>query len=204
MQKGLGALIAILSAFIFTSCQKEISGLLEDTNTQQKIELEGNYKFVSVEANTNVSNEITDGSDVLKAVTVTAYRSQNNAGTVKLDATTLTLTGVTYSIDTTLKVYNYLNGTLTDSLESPLQVTLPPSNFSNSFNRVSNDSLYFPSGFIMVNNTPLPSTGAGVKLHTAGNLLYMDLTQSQEGIQDQGIPVHVIVRIKLRLTLQKT
>jgi hypothetical protein len=203
MQKGLGTLVAISSALIFTACQKEISGPQDNTSTQQKIDLEGNYKFVALEANINVSNEITDGSDVLKVITVTDYRSQNNAGTVKLDPTTITLTDITYSIDTTFKVYNYLNGALTDSLESPLQITVPSSSYSSSFNRISNDSLYFPSGFITLNNTPLPSTGAGVKLHTAGNLLYMNLNQSQEGVQDQGIPVHVTFNLKMRLTLQK-
>lgn len=204
MRKGLSTLLTIATLFVLASCQKEVTGQLESSGQKGDSSFEGNYKFESLEAHTKVANSVLDGTDIDKTVTVSDYITKNNTGTVKIDASTMTSSNFSYEIDTVMTSILYINNVMIDSASMPLQLKVPMMNNTSSYQKVTSDSLYFPNGFIITNNATFTTTGIGVKLRQAGNKLYMDMTHSDNFIQDvQGEQVHTAQTIKATITLQR-
>jgi uncharacterized protein YbbC (DUF1343 family) len=166
----LFVLFSLLS-ILFISCQKEIDGV-ESPSTQNK--LQGEYKLISIEANTIATQELTLGSEVEKLVVISHYITKENKGTIKFDATTLSSINMSYSIDTVAKGYLYASGILIDSLEIPVQFALPPSNTSSPYKMVGADSIYFSGGAAVIGNEPSQQgIPGGAKLKFDGDKLYM-------------------------------
>ncbi len=112
-------LLSILTVLFFVSCQKEISDVQAPANQNNLL---GNYKFISMEANTRATQELTLGGDVEKTITVSHYITNDNTGTVTFDATSFISKDLAYSIDAVAKGYIYTNGTLVDSVELPFNI----------------------------------------------------------------------------------
>ena len=110
------------------SCQKEksdepLNGTGDAVSTGSE---KGTWKFISTFASTSESVVYNDGIKDVKTVTIWEYTTENNAGTIKFDASKITSTGLTYSVDGIAEAYLYLNGSLADSLEFPFAATIPP------------------------------------------------------------------------------
>ncbi|HXL56095.1 MAG TPA: hypothetical protein VN958_07555, partial [Chitinophagaceae bacterium] len=87
----IGLCCAFVSLFFF-SCQKDVSGVPDSD-----INILGNWKFVSMDVSTNSTIEYTDALGSLKTITTSNYTTENNTGNVKIDASTMSLTNVSYS-----------------------------------------------------------------------------------------------------------
>ena len=186
---------SVLVLILLVSCKKEVSN--------QTANIQGNYKFVSLVGHTkNISRTSTTG-DNFESTTYTDYISQNNTGTVKIDASTITSQNLAYSVDTTMTSYVNDNGTR-DTVQFPFVITMPPSNGTTNYKSVTADSIYCPSGSIFMNGTSQATLPTGVKLKTDGNKLYMTFQGSQTNTQNiQGQSIYMYTEVKSTITLQK-
>src|SRR5580658_2409718 len=82
----------------------------------------GTYTFVNMNAQTQVT--ASEGSGIT-AVSVANYITQNNTGTIKFTVDSMAVTGVGYSVDTTVITSFYLNGTLYAADTTAFTATLP-------------------------------------------------------------------------------
>ena len=197
------------------SCQKELSGdgitnsggptpadtIPNTTNTEV-----GSWKFISVSGTIAQTAEFSQAGSSIKGVTNSSFTSQNNAGTVTFDSTTMTASGVTLSVNTSAKTYLYMNGTLFDSLQTPLNQTVPPQNASSGYKKTGADSLYFQNGGFLnvLTGGLLPSAPSGCKITFVANIMKMTIVYDTVTTQDyQGIPAKVTMHAVLVATLQK-
>ena len=129
----------LLSTFIlFAACKK-------DNTSSGNSAIGGTYKFKYISAKT--SSSIT-GSLGDKTVTTSDYTTTNNGGTVTFSNGTLTAAGLTYTVDTEAKLYEYDGTNLLDSTSFPFTFTLQQSTSSGSYKLIGSDSIYFPQGGI--------------------------------------------------------
>jgi len=191
-------LSALFISLSFISCQKEISAdllsskeqLPDDPLTAPDSSIQGNYKFLYMTVSSNAANEASSGDEVDKTVTVSQYTTINNAGTIKFDANTMSSSNLAYDINTIAKGYIYANGTLIDSVDTPLQYSAPVSSSRISYRMVGSDSLYCSSGSMFLSNTTQATNPIGVKLQVGGNKLYMTMRQNQSTTQNvQGVNI---------------
>ena len=113
MKKFLLVSNTILITVLFLSCKKN-SNSPSPTNA-----IIGTWNFISMNATTSVILQSTQGAQTQKTVTTSSYTTQNNTGTIVIDASTMKTNNLSYSVNTTAKSYVYQNNVLRDSLESP-------------------------------------------------------------------------------------
>lgn len=134
MIKHLLSSLAIIA--MLASCKKDKT----DNNTSG---IEGTYKFKYLSAQT--SSTVT-GSYGDKVVTLSDYTTQNNQGTVVFNNTTLSATGLAYSVNSLATYYLYDGPDLIDSSDYPILFNLPSTSSTAAYKLIGADSIYFPQG----------------------------------------------------------
>jgi hypothetical protein len=176
---------------LFTSCTKEESLPEDNPETVTLDKLKGNYDFLVLIAKTNVTVEATDGIRTDKMVSISDYVTKNNGGSVAIDASKFTSTGIKYSIDTTVTGYLYTGGVLDETTEAPFQFTAPPLNSVAPFRLAGTDSLYFSAGFVTApsgDGQGLPSQESRARFVFSGDTLIMYQEHySKSTVQDVGL-----------------
>jgi hypothetical protein len=198
------SILLFLSTGIFlASCQKEASFEVNGNGngngpggggsggSGNTTDITGNYDFVGISAHT-VSTVIIDAAgDELKTISTSDYASDNNAGTVTITSNQMNVTGIAYSISSTVNGKTYLNNSLISDIDAPFDVTVPPSSSNSTYTRISNDSIRVSGGF---GSTPDPSGAAptgpvGVKLSWSGDTLLLKIhTTISQTISQGGVP----------------
>lgn len=132
-------------------------------------------------ADVETSLFVSDGGYSEKEVISYLYHSKNNTGTVKIDASKFTMSGVGYSVDTTMTIDFYENEILVDSYEDQIQTVIPPYSASVPYKAIGTDSIYFSLGFISFNPdaTPISTTPIGYKVSWAGDTLILKTLYSE-------------------------
>lgn len=199
--------IAIAFIGIFTiACQKELSidSLLGNGGGSTN-SVVGKWKFINVDAKTESIVEVTDGIDTEKSISLSNYTSTNNKGTITFDATTMNSSGLGYDVNTLVKVYLYLNGTLEDSLESPFSFSVPLSNGTSTYKQINSDSLYFENGgFVFQGGATQSSQPGGARIKFEGNRLLMTSSSIQTTSEiNAGITQKLTNKITAIFTLEK-
>jgi hypothetical protein len=197
------------------SCQKEIHSdavtppgggpTPADTIPNKNTEV-GSWKFMSLQGVVAQTAEFTQAAQSVKAISNSNFTSQNNAGTITFDSVTMTATGVTLTVNTTAKTLVYINGALLDSLQSPLNQTLPAQDASSGYQKIGTDSLNFQNGGFLdvLTGGMLPSAPTGCKLTFEGNTMKMTVVYDTVTTQDyQGIPAKLTIHGVLVAILQK-
>lgn len=209
-------LFIIVTGLFITSCQKEVStegptppaggplpadSIGSGTNTET-----GNWKFISLSGTLGTIAESLQFGGAAKMVSSTAFTSQNNGGTITFDNSKMTASGITMSVNTSANTYVYVNGFLVDSVQTPLNQTLPSQNASSDYTKIGADSLHFQDGGFLnaLTGGLLPDTPTGCKLKFEGNLMKMLMIFHTVTTQDiQGVPAKVTVHAELLATLRK-
>ena len=166
----------------------------------------GTWKVISMHGITSSTAEYTLSGENIKSVTLSDFTTIDNGGTVKFDGSTMTGTGVTYSVDDSYTGYFYTNNVLDDTLEMPLQYTIPPTNSTASYKKIKSDSIYVQSGaFTIVGSSgATPSSAGGYKLAWNGDQMTMTAVFDDSQIQfTQGVSVKMSQHAVQILTLQK-
>ena len=212
MLKLTTALSALFLSLFFISCQKEISGDLPQNPTEQEPptpdtpvgDIQGNYKFISVTQTSDVTQQITSGSDVAKTVTIAAFTSTNNTGTLKIGVTTMTTNNMSYTANMVAKVYTYSNGSLLDSTDMPFAFNIPPSSGTVSYKMIGSDSIYFSSGTMLMSDIMQPTHPIGARLKVEGDKLYITQNVNLSTTQNvQGATIFSVSKAIDVITLQK-
>jgi len=176
-------------------------GSTNGSNTEK-----GTWKVISMHGITSSTAEYTLSGENIKSVTLSDFTTIDNGGTVKFDGSTMTGTGVTYSVDDSYTGYFYTNNVLDDTLEMPLQYTIPPTNSTASYKKIKSDSIYVQSGaFTIVGSSgATPSSAGGYKLAWNGDQMTMTAVFDDSQIQfTQGVSVKMSQHAVQILTLQK-
>jgi hypothetical protein len=169
-----------LSSSVFLiSCKKDSSDTSGSNN------LKGTYKFVSVTASTISTQIVTDGTTVDKSVTYSDYTTKNNTGTLVIDDKNITSTDLSYSVDTTARVFLYEDDVLVDSFEDEFQIDVPASSATSGYKVVGNDSIYVTSGSMFFNGTNSSTDPAGIKYKIEGDKLHIYGGKTQTTQQNQ-------------------
>jgi hypothetical protein len=199
-------LIASLVMIVMVSCSKEKSvDSLDAKGSGGKTEV-GTWKVFSMRGITSETIEYNDGFDDIKTVTTSDYTTDNNGGTIKFDGSTMTGTGITYSVDDIAKAYFYTNGTLEDSLEFPFAATIPPTNSKASYKKIGTDSIYVQAGvFSSVTSAGTsPSNAGGYKLAFDGDKMTMSAVADQSKVEsNMGVSQRTTIHAVQIITLQK-
>jgi hypothetical protein len=154
-------------------------------------------------ATTNTTAEATQSGESDKSVTTSSYTTENNTGTMTIDASTMTSNNISYTVNTTAKAYMYQNNVLIDSLEVPFNFTAPPSSGSVNYRFVTSDSIYSDQGSLFMNGVTQNTIPSGARIKLENDILY--LTQTVHQVMEQnnsGIAVKTdesgVVVIKLK------
>ncbi len=193
MKKISFSLLSFAVILLMVSCKKDGS------STSSSIS--GTYKFVSIQANTQSTVQYFDGSDYYKTITNSTYTSTKNGGTVAFSGSTVTGTGLTYTISDTAMGYYYINNVLTDSIPFPMDLTIPPTSSVSNYQVIGQDSIYFSGGSFLggsgMGNTP--SVPSGGKFTLSNGTLSITLNAVRDTtISNAGIPMqeHQVVNVK--------
>jgi hypothetical protein len=191
--------------FIFTSCKKDSGGSNNSPDA-----LSGTWKFTSLTAQTEVTDEYNVSGDDFKYVTTSNYASENNVGTIAFSGGTATSTAVSYSVDTSVYVASYENNVFIENDTSAFQVTIPSSSSTATYKIIGTDSVFFANGFVtstdLTGGAPQPATPIGYKFNISGSILTMTSAIIKDSTQNVGggiiAQVHQAATLSVTLTKQ--
>jgi hypothetical protein len=190
---------------IFASCKKDSGGSNSSPDA-----LSGTWKFTSLNAQTEVTDEYNVSGDDFKYVTTSNYNSENTAGTITFSGGTATSTAVSYSVDTLVYVTSYENNVFMETDTTPLSVTIPSASSVATYKIIGTDSVFFANGFVtstdLTGGAPHPATPIGYKFHITGNVLTMSSAIVKDTAQGVGggilAQVHENANLNVILTKQ--
>lgn len=195
MKKHLLGSLAII--VMLASCKKD------DPQTTNSASIEGSYKLKYITAKTNAT--VLSGDE--KSVAISDYTTTDNQGTITFNNSTLTATGLSYSVNTNAKGYLYFGGDLVDSFSYPFSFALPPSNSAAPYQLIGTDSIYFPQGSVTSGIDGMGSTQSapgGGRYSFAGNLLTITQHVTKDStINDSGETAHLTETGLASIVLEK-
>lgn len=197
-------LIAVAILFI-TSCQKEIEPFDDSGSTGTGTSISGTWNFVSLNGNTQSTQEYNESGTDYKTITYSNYTTINNTGTITFNDSTFNSANIGYYISSLLNGYDYENGVLVDSTQMPFSITIDSSNSTGKYELIGSDSIYFPQGsFVSVSGSQVQAEPSGAKYTLSGNTLTITQMVSKDTTQDiLGIPYHTIEAGTFVISLQK-
>ena len=188
----------LLSAIVLlAACKKDKS----NNNTAA---IDGTYKlkYISAKTNSTITGSLGD-----KAVTTSDYTTTNNGGTIAFSNGMLTATGLTYTVDTEAKLYEYDGTDLLDSASFPFSFTLPASNSSGTYKLIGSDSVYFPQGGITAavdGNGYYQSGASGGRYSFNGTLLTITQNATKDStFQDSGETYNMVESALASIVMEK-
>ena len=136
--------LTVCSIFIFLalcSCKKHVYN-----ETRYYNRLIGSWNFISIDAQTQSSQDFKLGELNQRSEAQLNYITENNSGTIIFGDSVITALNLTYTISSEIKTYNYKNGILADSSTVPYDITFFEPQSYCKYKLISNDSISFPKG----------------------------------------------------------
>jgi hypothetical protein len=209
MRNSLFALLGSL-AVLAVSCQKEVD--YQDlggnnpgtgnpgTGNPSNNSIIGDWKFKKMIINIQTVGEVTMSGTSQKTVGKMNFATTNETGTLKIDATTLTASGVGYSVNSSMMMSMYVNGMLLSESPIPFQITQPPTDGSSPYTKIGTDSLVAESQLIKMDYPGIPDLTEpadikhGLKVSWLGDTLVLTERVNQEMVDNSlGIPMKSVV-----------
>lgn len=201
MKRNFILLTAVVFLFAIVSCQKEIENT---TITSSVDDITGTWKFISFNAKTVATIEATTGGTTTKTVTTSDYTSEDNQGTVTIDAQNISYDNLSYNIKTIAHGTMYENGVKIDTFSMPIQASIPPSSSKTAYTRVGADSLYFPGGSSLINGVTQTTQQTGAKIKKEQDKLFIIQRVNQTSTDNiQGQVATTNEQAEVTVTLQK-
>jgi hypothetical protein len=214
MKKTISLLLIFAATCLLFSCQKELdeittitpppdNGGNEGGDTANSII--GNWNFVSITAETESTSEVNFPNIQQNTTAFLNYTTTNNAGIVVINDSEMNINGLAYTVSSTIKTYTYKNGVLSDSLETPFNITYPPTESSCIYKLIGTDSIFFPkNGFTNIAASKLKTTPPAAKINFRGDTLTFNQTIYKDTIQTaSGIDYHIIQKGNAVITMVK-
>ena len=162
-------------------CQKEVDLQNGGGGGTTPKDITGNYKFVSITANTKATVIAGTGTAQEKLITTSNYTTTNNVGTISISSTDFTSTGVGYTAAGVATNEYYLGGALVQTIDVPFDEDIPPTSDNTKYKRINNDSIYFDDGDPTGASVPI-----GARISWAGDTLIMKMAFSITSTEDLG------------------
>jgi hypothetical protein len=200
-----------IPTLIFTACQKELGySVPSSTNNNNNNGTTGNsitgiWNFLSMQATTQTTGTFNLSGVNEKTISTSDYTTANNTGTLVIGDSIITMSNLSYTVESTVKEYTYENNVLIDSSESPFSFSMPVSNSSGKHKLIGSDSIYFPEGSIMtVSGISSTSQPSGAKLNISGNTMKIIQTVYADTTEDvDGASYHLIETATATMSFQK-
>jgi len=183
MRSKLLLVVLVASVVVILSCHKSNSGGAGGP-------LPGTYQFSHIVWQRQSTNETSSAGTDEKQVSITNYTTTQNTGTFVFTRDSISLKGVSYAANSTVKVYDYENGALSDSFATPFTISSPVINETAKYNIIGTDSIHFEGGTLVSaggsSGTTTPSGGhfsiRGDSLFIVSNVNYSAPPQSAGGV----------------------
>lgn len=141
----------------------------------------GNWNFLYIKANASS----TGSAAGLTYVTTASFTTVNNAGKATFTNTSMELTGVTYSINTTATTAVYQGTTLVTTQSQPFTQAIPATSDTAAYRVIGTDSIYFPNG------SPVPGATNGGRFAIHSDTLSIAISAVVPGPNPPGLPVNL-------------
>ena len=162
-------LFAALASILF-SCKKHYYN--ETRIIRVGSPIAGVWDFKSMDAQTQSSDEIKMGRLNQKTDATLNYVTENNDGRLMITDSVITAIGLTYTISSNIKTYNYRNGVLADSSETPYNISFYESQSTCTYKMIGDDSVSFPKGaFTNISASTLRTDPLAAKIIFKGDTL---------------------------------
>lgn len=192
-------LLLMLSGIVivFASCSK-------DHTNPGTTSIQGTYKLKSISAKTNSTITGTDGE---KDVTLSDYTSIKNAGTIVVDGSKFSATGLSYEVNATATDYFYQDNELVDSFSMPFNVKIPATNSAAPYKLIGADSIYFLNGSLtggIAGNGSIQNGGNGERYTVSGNLLTIKQNGTKDStFMDSGVTFYMVETVLATIVMEK-
>ena len=164
-----------LSSLLLFSCQKEYSlqnGYLE--NGPAPVDFTGTWNIVQLASQGSNSTTTSLAGETLKMTVEYVYYTKGTSGRMLVDDKTFVAQDLSYTIDTTMTMSYYSNGSLLTSMEMPFYVENAPPTTPMPYRKVSADSIVLTGQLTSApSGTPVQSEEIGFKLLMFGDTLVM-------------------------------
>ena len=169
----------------------------------------GNYNFLYLTTNANITESVTFAGQTASAVFLTGYKTKQNTGTVVFTSDSAIANGLGYSYDTTTTVIENQPGVAPDTTFQPLSGNVPPTSSSSRYQVIGVDSIYFPGG-VLGTGSALAGAPAAVAPPTGGHFSFSGDTliitsRINTTFPDniQGIPTTATANVNVTIKLLK-
>jgi hypothetical protein len=204
----------LVATLIFTSCQKGLNYSLsspQDTTSNNNNgrdtgnAITGTWNFLSMHVSMRTTARFHLDSAEDKTISKSNYTTQNNTGTLVIDDSVITVSNLSYTVNSTVRGYIYKNNVLTDSSKMPFSFSLPAVNTSGKYKLIGSDSIYFPEGSIMtISGTSSTAQPSGAKLKIIGDTLKITQTVRKDTTEAIGdTSYHVIKRTRAAILFKR-
>ena len=202
--KSLPALLVVMAA-TFASCGKLDMATPDTTpvnpGTPQQPgnngdnNIVGTWSFAGAVVNTVSTMEMMG----MKNISYSYYTTSGNGGTFVIDDSELRATGLTYTINGSMRTKVFLSDTDSTEVTIPYSTKIDPYTAQSSYKRIGEDSIYFESSMVlssMYGNTPAASEPEGGKLSWSGDTLIITnaINQEMDGTVTKGSSVLKLVK----------
>ncbi|HEY4148333.1 MAG TPA: hypothetical protein VGM41_05375 [Chitinophagaceae bacterium] len=180
MKKIVLFVLPAVALLMMVSCQKELTdpsldgtyngGSGSGTGTGAgSTDITGNWTFVSSSGITQSTVQLSQAGVNYKTITNSSYNSTNPTGTVTITSNTMSTANVSYTANYATIAYTYVDNVLLDSLSQPLSYSVPSTSATSNYNRINQDSIYFPAQGTGASAT----VASGARIALSGNILSM-------------------------------
>lgn len=194
------------------SCQKEVEDIdLGDdpfnptpgnpSNPSSNNSIIGNWRFVKLIGVSTTMLEMTESGVSTKMVSITNIDSKDEAGTLKIDETTMATNGVKYSASTMVESTMYVAGIPVDNFSMPYDFVSPATSASTNYRKISADSIFVESSFMDLNQggSPVQTLASGAKISWSKDTMILRMRgQQTQTIDDAGTPVKATAQFDFR------
>ena len=195
--KSILAVLACLCIALF-SCKKEDKKIVDKNDT-----MTGTWDFSSVSTSTYTSKEFKVGGFKQKSETTLNYVTENNTGRLVITDSTITTTGLAYTIYSQIKTYNYKDDVLTDSSQKPYNLSFyEPQSFC-SYKAIGSDSISFITGGLSAfSDSIFRAKASGAKIKLNGDTLMLKQYVHKDSTEVRlGVVYHIVQTGTANMTL---
>lgn len=157
--------------------------------------IQGTWNFTGAVLNTVSTMELMG----MKSISYSYYTTVNNSGTIVIDDSNFKITGLTYTINGTIRTKTFVSDMDSSDIVFPYSVVIDPYTAESPYKRVGEDSIYFESSMVessIYGNAPAVSQPQGGKISWSGDTLIITnaINQVDDGMLTTGTTVMKMVK----------
>lgn len=159
----------------------------------------GDWKFKKMNVDLSGISEMTIGGFTQKSIVSLYFNSANETGTMKIDESTITGSGLGYTASSSTKIATYTDDVLVSTDSLPYEIQQSPSSKTIGYRAISADSLVTDAPLVDFDYPGMPPTTnipVGVKLSWLGDTLVVTSGINMQQVDNSlGSPMTITTRV---------